>query len=452
VNHRVSRRIIAAAAALLVVAVATTVIVGLPRIAGALAPGASPAATLSASPTLPAVTASTGPAASAIPVATPRATLPPVPAPAPISMLDRTGIQARLQAALEQDRAALAAPGMVATVLFNDGRSWTGIAGVADLASGRALTANTPFALASVSKTFLAAEILLLVDAGRLALDDRVAPLLPGVLVGGRAIDTRITVRELLDHTSGLRDFLTDAKLDAAVTADPTRRWTATMALAYAGRPLAAPGVGYHYANTNYVLLGLIAERLAGQSLAAEFRSRFFGPLGLTSAFYQGVERSAATLPTAYRYSSVALDAVPRDITDGTAIRPFTALTTATGAAGSIAASAPDVARWARALYGGSVLPAADLEAMIGDAAHTLTLKPAAPYGLGVQVYEVNGRVAYGHGGRLVGAQSVVRYFPSEGVTIVVLTNESRFDPSPVAADLLAVVAPRSIPAVPRQQ
>jgi D-alanyl-D-alanine carboxypeptidase len=448
----VSRRILVAAAALLVVAAATMVIVGLPRIAGSLAPGSPPPTFPVGTTPFPGSTASTGPAASVLPTASPGPTLAPTPAPEPISMLDRTGIQARLQATLDQDRAALAAPGMVATVLFDDGREWTGIAGVADLATGRALTADTPFALASVSKTFLAAEILLLVDEGRLGLDDRAAPLLPGVLVGGRAIDPRITVRELLDHTSGLRDFLIDAKLDAAVTADPTRRWTPAMALAYAGRPLAAPGVGYHYANTNYVLLGLIAERLAGRSLAAELRARFFEPLGLSSAFYQGVERSAATLPTAYRYSSAALDAVPRDVTDGTSIRPFTALTTAAGAAGSIAASAPDVARWAQALYGGTVLPAADLQSMIDDATHTLTLKPHAPYGLGVQVYEINGRVAYGHGGRLVGAQSVMRYFPSEGLTIVVLTNESRFDPSPVAADLLAVVAPRSIPAVPRQQ
>ena len=207
-----------------------------------------------------------------------------------------------------------------------------------------------------------------LVEAGRLHLDDSAARLLPGTLVGGRALDPRITVRELLDHTSGLRDYLTDVKLGLAVEADRRRVWTPAEALAYAGKPLAAPGVGYHYANTNYVLLGLIAERLTGRTLAQEYRARFFDPLGMRNTFYQVAEPPTAQMPTAYQYSSVKLDAVPADVTDGTGVRPFTAITTAAGAAGSVAASAPDLARWAVSLYGGDVLEPATLETMLADA------------------------------------------------------------------------------------
>ncbi len=397
---------------------------------GASAPGPTPPA---ADPTAdPTADPSTAPAV--------RPSSPYVPA-----LVDRSGIQDRLQAALEEGRDGLAAPGVSAAILFPDGRMWTGVAGVADLATERPLTAATPFALASVSKTFLAAEILALAGEDLLTLDASVAALLTEVQVGGLLIDPAITIRQLLDHTSGLRDYLADRALDKAVRADPTAVWTPDRALAYAGTPVAPPGTRYHYANTNYVLLGLIAEQLTGRSLAAEFRSRFFEPFGLTSATYQGLEPPVSELPTAYRYSSGALLAEPTDVTDGTDIRPFTAITTAAGAAGSVASSAQDLARWARALYGGYALSEAAVAEMVGDADRTAALRPGYPYGLGVQVFWIDGRISFGHSGRLVGARSVLRWFPDEGLAIAVLTNQSRFDPAPILRDLFAVVAPERV-------
>jgi D-alanyl-D-alanine carboxypeptidase len=388
------------------------------------------------------------PAPSATPVQTAE---PSLPTPSPyVAAIDRPGIRERLQAALDRGREELAAPGIAAAVLFPDGRIWVGTSGVADLASGRPLTEETPFAVASISKTFLAAEFMALVGEGRIDLDASVAGLLPGVVLGTRPIDARITVRQLLDHTSGLRDYLVDAKLDKATRADPTKVWTPAMALAYVGKPLAPPGAGYHYSNTNYVLLGLIAERVTGRTLAQEYRTRFLDPLGLRSTFYQGAEKPTAELPTAYRYSSSTLDAKPAVLNDGTAIRPYTSITTAAGAAGSMAASAPDLVRWASALYGGSLLPPSMVQAMIDDAARTATLKPAASYGLGVQVVTIDGRLSYGHTGRLVGARSVLRWFPEDWIAIAVVTNESRFEPGLVLRDLLAIVAPQWPRGLPR--
>lgn len=388
--------------------------------------------------------------------ATPQPTATPEPSPTlrPPSVyvplaIDRTGIRTRLQEALDAGRLEFAAPGVAASVAFSDGHIWTGVSGVADIATNRQLTVRTPFALASISKTFLAAEVLALVGEGAVGLDDPIAALIPGVLVGENPIDPRITVRQLLDHTSGLRDYLIDGALNRAALADPTLVWTPAMALAYVGKPLAAPGVGYHYANTNYVLLGLMAERLTGRTLAEEYRSRFFEPLGMTTATYQGVEPPTSELPTSYDYKSTSLTAKAVDLTDGTDIRPFTAITTAAGAAGSVAASAADVAQWARALYSGRVLPPDQVGAMVGDAAITSGLKPGYPYGLGVQVLTIDGRISYGHSGRLVGARSVMRWFPTEGIAIAVVTNDSRFDPTAILRDLLAVVAPESVVARP---
>jgi D-alanyl-D-alanine carboxypeptidase len=417
---------------------------GLLTIPGGPTTGPVAAATPSPSPVLP----TPPPTATPVPTPEPTPTMPPA-TPRPTG-LDQPGIAERLQAALDAGQVALAAPGIQASVVFPDGRLWTGVSGVADLATGRPLTLDTPFAIASVSKTFLAAEVLLLVDAGQLSLDDTPARLLPKTRIAGAAIDPRITIRMLLDHTSGLGEYLTSTKLDAAVRADPLAFWTPDRALSYVGRPAGKPGAGYHYANTNYVLLGLIVERVTGRTLAQEFRARFFEPLGLTSASYQGAEPPAAELPTAYRYSSIRLNARPQDVTDGSDIRPFTSILTATGAAGSVAMSAADLARWGRSLYGGDVLPPDLLALMLDDVAVTRTLEPGYPYGLGVQAFMIDGRVTYGHSGRLVGARSIVRWFPVDGITIAIVTNESRFDATPILVDLLALVAPRQTMVSPR--
>jgi D-alanyl-D-alanine carboxypeptidase len=395
--------------------------------------------------------ATTGPVAAAsatpLPSATPVATSEPSPprptgSPYIATGIDRPGVAGRLQAALDDGRVALAAPGIQASVIFPDGRQWTGVSGVADLATGRPLAPDTPFAIASVSKTFLAADVLLLADAGLLSLDDAPARLLPTTLLAGAPIDPLITVRMLLDHTSGIGDYLTSRSLDEAVRADPLAVWTPAQSLAHVGPTAGKPGQGYHYANTNYVLLGLIVEQVTGRTLAAELRARFFEPLALASASYQGAEPPAAELPTSYRYSSIRLEAQPQDVTDATDIRPFTAITTATGAAGSVAMSARDLAHWARALYGGFVLPPELLALMIADAAATQMLKPAYPYGLGVQVFTIDGRISYGHSGRLVGARSIVRWFPDAGVAIAIVSNQSRYDMTQILRDLLAIVAP----------
>ena len=152
----IRRRTLVVAAALLAMVAVAAGVAGVPgpwTLVGA-AP-ASPGTATEAPGTAAATPSGTSPAPS--PTPTPSATPQPTSSVRP-SILDRTGIRERLQAALDDGRAELAAPGVVATVLDSDERQWTGISGVADLATGRSLRADTPFAIASVSKTFLAAE------------------------------------------------------------------------------------------------------------------------------------------------------------------------------------------------------------------------------------------------------------------------------------------------------
>lgn len=360
---------------------------------------------------------------------------------------DRPGLAATLQRVVDTARLEFGLPGVSVAVRFPDGTTWTGVNGFADVASGILVAPETPFALASISKPFVAGVVMGLVEEGSLHLGDSAARLLPDVTLGGQTIDPRITVRELLDHTSGLRDHLTTSALDKAVLAAPTEHWSIARALRYVGKPIAAPGVGFYYSNTNYVLLGLIVERITGTSIATLLHERWITPLGLTTATYQGVDAPSSTPAIAYRFDSTLPTAVPIDITDGTDIRPFAAITTASGPAGSLMASAADTAHWLEALVTAKALAPETVARMVDDARRQTAIIRAAPYGLGLQVYQVDGHPSIGHSGRLLGERGVARYFPDPGLTIVVLTNQSRTDPSIVLTRLLAKLLPwRELP------
>jgi D-alanyl-D-alanine carboxypeptidase len=338
-------------------------------------------------------------------------------------------------------RATYGLPGVSAAILFADGTMWRATSGFADVGTRRRLTADTEFAVASISKTFLAALILILADEGKLAIDAPVVNYLPDL-----EIDPAITIRQLLDHTSGVHDFFYDPDIDDALLADRQRAWTAADVLGYVGKPYFEPGQGWHYSNTNYVILGRLAESIEGAPLAELLRERFLAPLGLDHTHYQGVEAPMGPVARAYRFDSPALRSRPIPMSDGTDVVPFTSVVTAAGSAGSVASTAEDLVTWARALYGGSVLTPGSFVAMVTDAQRTAAFKPSIPYGLGVQEATIDGRPTLGHSGRLLGSRSVVRWLPNEGIAIAVVTNQSRNDPGLVARALLRVVLGTPVP------
>jgi D-alanyl-D-alanine carboxypeptidase len=410
-----------------------------------LAPSAaspSPIASRTQPPT--AVRTDTPTAVPTTPPAVPSRSSPVYPVPAgPVVEIPTSGIamsatdatRKALTSRLGTLRSTYGLPGVSAAILFPDGTMWRATSGFAEVATRRRLTADTEFAIASISKTFLAALILRLVEEGKVGLDTAVAPYLPDVV-----IDPGITVRQLLDHTSGLHDYFYDPDIDADLLGDRTRAWTATEALGYVGKPYFEPGAGWHYSNTNYVILGLLAESVEGVPLAEQFRTRFLAPFGLDHTHYQGVEKPLGPLARAYRFSGPGLRLKPIPLSDGTNVVPFTSVVTAAGSAGSLASTPDDLVTWARALYGGSVLSPASLAAMVGDVSFTAAFKPSIPYGLGVQAATVDGRPTLGHSGRLLGSRTVMRWLPDQGIAIAVLTNQSRNDPNLVARALLRVV------------
>ena len=171
----------------------------------------------------------------------------------------------------------------------------------------------------------------------------------------------------------------------------------------------------------------------------AQLRERFIDPLGLADTYYQAVERPRGPTSHGYRFSGAGRTLPPIDLSDGTTVVPFTSVVTAAGAAGSIATSAGDLARWAQALYGGTVLGPEMREAMLAHVLRTTAYEPSSGYGLGVQVVTIDGHATLGHSGRLLGFSAVMRWLPDEGVAIAVLTNQSRTDPNVVLRALLRI-------------
>ena len=369
----------------------------------------------------------------------------PSPTPAPVTATRQ--VAAALQARLDALRKSYAIPGISVAIVFSDGSSWNGVSGLADVAAKRRVTTNTAFSVASISKTFLAALILDLAAEGRLKLDDRATRYLPD-----QKMLTGITIRMLLDHTSGLHDFFLNPKIDRALRAEPSRGWSPTRTLGYVAKPYFRPGTDWQYSNTNYLILGLIAERIEGRPLAAQLRTRYFEPLGLESTFSQVAERPRGATSHGYRFTGTRKNLPAIDLADGTGIMPFKSVVTAAGGAGSVAATASDVAHWARALYSGEVLDAESTRLLLGGFDRVAVYTPSVPYGLGVQALEINGRRTLGHSGRFLGFRAVVRYLPKEDVTIAVLTNQSRADPAVILADLLRFVVPPPVECGPCAQ
>ena len=435
------RRFVAAAA------LATLLMAGVVAGAVSLAPGAGPASAgapgLGATPTPATAAVPASPAGSAgdgVPSIAPSTAVAVAPPPAP--PVD-PATAAVLQKALEAARKAMVIPGIEATVILADGRTWTGVAGDAVAATHVKVTPQTPFPIASVTKTFTAALILRLAEQGRLTIDDPLARWLPDYPNAAH-----ITLRMLLTHTSGLADFFQNPKLDTALNKAKGRVWTPAEVLPFVAKPAFAPGKGWGYSNTNYVLLGLVAERAGGAPWADQVREDFFVPLGLASTYVQGVV--TPSVPPAHSnqmFIGYGGKILPRDLSDGSSIAPFTAVATAAYSAGSIASTTEDLARWARALYSGAVLAPASLAEML-TFDPDITRYAALAYGLGVSRVKIDGRfVAVGHTGALAGTRASIRWLPAQRVSVAVAFNRDLFTGDDATRFLIAALYPRAKPA-----
>ena len=327
----------------------------------------------------------------------------------------------RLQAHLERWRTNHSAPGVAAAVRLPDGSRWIGVAGtLTSRRDAKAVHAPTPFAVASLTKTFMAALILQLRDEGKLWLGTRISTWLPDY---PRAGD--ISVKMLLGHRSGIFDYFEHPRYEKLVFGRPRHRWTVKEILALRGPRYCGPGTCFHYSNTNYVLLGKIVRRITGRSPAANIRARFLEPLGLTDTWFQGQEPIGREAAKGYWATGGGYIGFG----DGTRFRPNTSAATVAESAGAMLSSVRDISDWQEALLSGDVLEPRSLELMT-------TLEGSARYGLGIRRAWLDGRPGIGHGGSLRGFAAIMYQLPSEDIDVVILTNLGRVDPQALADSL----------------
>ncbi|GAA0588668.1 beta-lactamase family protein [Kribbella sandramycini] len=284
-----------------------------------------------------------------------------------------------------------AVPGAVLGI-WADGELTVVPYGVLNTATGVETTADSVFHLGSVTKPWTATMIVQLVAEGRLQLDDAVVKLLPGA-----PIDPRVTVRQLLTHTSGIDG---DVFTDTGRGDDCVERYVELLG---AAELLFEPGTAYSYCNAGYVVLGRIIEVLDGRGWDASLRARLIEPLGLTKT---------CTLPEEAILHRAAVGHV---IPEGTPVRSWQ-LPRSIGPAGTIAATAGDLLEFAR-------LHLTDDRYRAMREPQGLTVTTSADLGLCWRLYEWGGRSLFGHDGSTIGQKAFLRIDPEADVAVCVLTN-----------------------------
>lgn len=279
-----------------------------------------------------------------------------------------------------------------------------------------------------------AAVILQLAEEGNLRLDEPVSNYIKGVPNG-----KKITIAELLEMRSGLYNYTDAAEISASIDRDPSKIWTQDelLAIAFKRAPNFAPGTAYEYNNTNYLLLGLIAEQIAGKPLASVMRDRLFVPLHMQNTALPASDVNTMPEPYShgylYRSSSIAMvgtppysrsvqaaaragTLMPKDYTD---VNPSIA-----AAAGGVISTADDLATWIQALVSGRVLNAAYQHRWFDSLRPVDSNKPDGQrYGYGISEIRWGPNAIYFHGGETAGYNSFMGYDPNNQVTLIVWTN-----------------------------
>jgi D-alanyl-D-alanine carboxypeptidase len=339
-----------------------------------------------------------------------------------------------LQRILDKESRRFAAHGASAAIVVPGEGIWTGATGIADRRTKEPVTEQTVFAIGSVTKTFIAALVLDLAEHNFLRLDDPLARWMPRF-----PRSRQITIRQLLNHTSGVFDVTENSAYLEAQFANRHERWTPTRTLSYVGEPRFAPGSDWGYSNTNYILLGVVIERATGASVASELRRRLLEVAGAQAVFLQGEEDVRG--PVAPAYYDFDFDGDADALSDGTTNIPSTALASAAWTAGGIAATPEAVARFGDALFRGRLLEADSLAQMLDFSAKLGVGRGGGlGYGFGVARFEIPGHEVFGHGGGIPGYRSALWHAPEHGVTIAFSWNETQLDPTLVVQPLLDAV------------
>lgn len=340
-------------------------------------------------------------------------------------------LQDALNAAVASDETPF--PGATLYVSHPERGTYIAAAGVTDIQSNAPLSPDAHFRAGSTMKPFVATVVLQLIEEGKLSLDAMLTSLLPPDITGRFPGAGTITLRQLLDHTSGIPEWLSPPVV-MAIAGDPTKVWDPREFLDIAAAQPAnfPPGQGWSYSNTNYNLLGLVIDRTTGRSWREEIRERILGPLGLDNTLLP--EPGDLTIPGAFMHGYALLDG---NVVDLSFIDPSMA-----GAAGggALVTTVGDLAAFLAALRAGELFSDPGTFATMSDFVDAAAEGGHTGYGLGLERYDFGGLEMIGHLGGTAGYRSGTFYFPSLDLGVA-FAMSVQSDPTPVIAAALEVMA-----------
>ncbi len=334
----------------------------------------------------------------------------------------QTGLQTRLQQKLDEWHKAGSFPGATLGVVLANGETFGLAVGFSDRDARTPMKPNDRMLAGSVGKTFAAATALQLVKEGKIGLDDKIEKYLGNESWFSRLPNAKeITVRQLMNHTSGLVRYEFKEQFTKDLTANVDKTWKPTELIAYLfdEKPPFAAGKGWNYSDTNYIVLGMIIEKVTGRKFYDEANRRLIKRLKLNNTIPQD-GRKLKGVVQGYAGPNNPFGGKDAMILDG----KFTINPQFEWTGGGYVSTTSDLARWARMIYEGKAF-APDLLPQVIDGVAAPMLGRETKYGLASIIRTTTAGTAYGHSGFFPGYMTDMMYFPEHKVALAIQVNTS---------------------------
>lgn len=342
------------------------------------------------------------------------------------------GLTKQLQTILEQQSHLCSIPGISATLITSNGQKWIGVCGYS--AERDSMKPGMLFGFASVSKTYVAALVLKLVEEKKLSLDDPIKHWLPNM----RFVDSTITIRQLLNHTSGLYRYQGTPKwFQEMGTNNDEKIWRPEEIIAtFLGEPVGKPGSVWGESAADYVLLGMIIEKATGENAANLLREKIILPLNLKHTYLYPDEINSSE-KLAHFWWDINHTGKPSDVFPLKSKIPLASMFSSVWTSGAIFSTAEDLAIFSKSLFENRILSDSSFKQMITP----IQIGNSPKYGFSVVIDTIEGKTVYWHTGG-AGYTSVFFYIPDDKLSIAVLCNSFGFlnnsfvDPKTIADKL----------------
>lgn len=335
-------------------------------------------------------------------------------------------LTSKLQFTTDSIRASQNFKGVSASVIIPGHGLWQGASGVSH--SGVNITPGKYLGIGSNTKTFLSALTMKLAEMNVIKIDDSLHKWIEAF----QFVDSTITIRQLLNHTSGIFSISEKPGYADSILANPNRHWTPEEILnSFLSTPYFPKGQSFRYSNTNYIILGMIIKSATGDQVSTKLNELILDPLGLNDTFLAVEEVVPDTIAHPWA-NGIDINTTPR-----------ISLLSAAWTAGAMYSNSENTGRWYQNLFGGQFLTQSSMSQMLN-----FTSQSGFAYGLGVTRYVINGRVLFGHSGDIRGYTSCILYDTILNMSLTVLVNQMGVNPVAIAVALLNTVLRNPLPQI----